>query len=181
MSGRGIAVARTTVTLSAHVARDLLEARLGPLPVHAPADVAAQVHAYVKAKRLGYCPPLAFFAESAEVDARLIAAIAEAGAFVCDYARSEARARLWPVFSQVRVQRVQSLALTLPSVRPRQPGALERLARHYTPTGVRLDLTLSSLERGAPVPGLERLAANKVRWWLRESFETVEVTAAKLV
>lgn len=177
---RAITVAKAAVSVRVRVPLDYIERRLGDLAVAAGPSVATQIHAFVQRERLGYYPALEFFHDRPEIDPGAIGAVEEVGRFVCEYAKTEARNRLWPAFSHVRVTHTQLLALTLPTVRPHQADALAAITEHYTPNVVRLDLMLSSLERGER-DGIEKIATQKVLWWLREVFEAVDVTDARAV
>ena len=174
--GRILAV-NTAISVRAQLAADVIENRLGAHAANAGPALAAQIDEVVRRDRLGYYPALEFFAEHPAVDRGFIAAVQQVGLFLCEYAKTEARRRLWPVFSQVRVVHVHLLALTLPPVRPQQPNAQLLLAKHYTPDAVRIDLMLASLERARE--GVDKLAADKVRWWLREGFAQVEILDAR--
>lgn len=177
---RPISVNKASVSIRVRVPLSYIEGRLGALAVAAGPHVAAQIHDFVQREKLGYYPALEFFNDRPEIDPGVVAAVEEVGLFVCEFAKTEARNRLWPVFSHVRVTRTQLLALTLPAVRPHQPDALAMLTEHYTPRTVRLDLVLASIERGTR-EGLEKVATQKVLWWLREAFDAVEVVDARVV
>lgn len=178
---RRVTVVQTGVSVRVQVALAVIQAHLGDLAAAAGPEVARQIHRYVEQERLGYYPALEFFHARVDIAAGLVAAVEQVGEFVCEHARSTARSRLWPVFSQVRVMHAQLLALTLPSVRPQHPDALTALIAHYTPNAVKLTLHLSSIEKRTTLDGAEKFAANKVVQWLREAFETVEITDARLL
>ena len=178
--GPRLKVIKTAVTARVVVALTQIEARLGELAAAAGPQVATQIHAHVQEKKLGYYPALSYFEGNPAIDAGLVAAVEQVGLFVCDHVKTEVRTHLWPVFSHVRVARVQLLATTLPNVRRNQPDALAALIAHYTPNAVKVELILSNLEKGEPAAGIERFAASKVVRWLREPFESVEITDARL-
>jgi hypothetical protein len=173
---RTITVIKSAVSVHVRLALDVVRGQLGELAVVAGPHLAAQIHAYVERERLGYYPALEFLVDSPQLDKGLVAAVQQIALFSCEYAKTEVQRRLWPVFSHVEVRHTQAHALMLPNARPNQSNSLALLTEHYTPNRVRLDLTLSSLEKSAETEGLERLAAQKVTHWLRESFETVEIT-----
>lgn len=178
---RSIRVVKAWVSLRARVSSHFIRDRLGDLAVHAGPSVARQIHDIAITERLGYYPPLTYFEDHPAFPPGLIAAIEETGRFVCDYVTREVRNRLWTVFSQIEVQRVHLTALTLSSIRPTQPDALTALTRHCTPCEVSLNLILASLQRGPAVDGQARLVVQKVGWWLRDAFETVDVKCTRLV
>lgn len=177
--GRAIVAIQTAVSVRVGLALAVIEQRLGAYAATAGPALAAHVDAFVQREKFGYYPALEFFTAHPDIAPGLVAAVEQVGLFVCDYARTETRRRLWPVFSQVRIRNIQLPALTLPSVRPRQPDALALLARHYTPLVVRLDLILTSLEKGRDIDGMDKLAARKVAWWLSEAFATVDILDAR--
>ncbi len=178
---RAIHIVKTALSLRVRVALSLLQERLGELAAGAGADLAVQIDALVRAEKLGYYPALDFFAQREGIDRGLLAAHEQAARFVREHVEKEVRARLWPAFSHVRVVNTQSPAFALPSVRPSQPEAVAALAQHYTPALVKVDLVVSSLKKGAAGEGAERAAAQQARWWLRECFESVEVSDARVV
>lgn len=178
---RAIHIVKTALSLRVRVALPYLQERLGDLAAGAGANLATQIDALVRREKLGYYPALDYFASRDGIDRGLLVAHEEAARFVREHVEKEARARLWPAFSHVRVVNTQSLAFALPSVRPSRPEALSALAQHYTPTQVKIDLVVSSLKKGAAGEGAERTAAQQARWWLRECFESVEVSDARVV
>lgn len=178
---RSIRVVKAWVSIRARVPSNLIGNRLGELALHAGPSVAQQIHAIAITERLGYYPPLPYFEDHPAFPPGLIAAIEETGRFVCDYVTREVRNRLWTVFSHIEVQRVHLTALTLSSIRPTQPDALRALTRHCTPCEVSLNLILASLQRGPATDGQARLVVQKVGWWLRDAFETVDVKCSRLV
>lgn len=178
---RAIHIVKTALSLRVRVAPTLLQDRLGELAAGAGVNLAARIDALVRAEKLGYYPALDFFAQREGIDRSLLAAFEEAARFVREHVEKEAPARLWSAFSHVRVVNTQSPAFALPGVRPSQPDALSALAQHYTPTLVKIDLVVSSLKKGAAAEGAERAAAQQARWWLRECFESVEVSDARVV
>ena len=176
---RGLRVVKTAVAARITMALTQIESRLGELAIAAGPQVAKQIHAYVQGERLGYYPALSYFESRPEIDPGLVAAVEQVGLFVQEHIKAEIRTRLWPVFSHVRVARMQLIAETLPSVRPSHTDALNALIAHYTPNTVKVDMVLSNLEKGEPAAGIERFAASKVVRWLGEAFEAVEITDAR--
>ncbi|MHB8563385.1 MAG: hypothetical protein ACYDDA_05435 [Acidiferrobacteraceae bacterium] len=180
-TARPIVVVKASVSIRVRVPLSLVRDRLGDLAANAGSVAAERIHDIVRKERLGYCPALNFFADHPGIEPWVIAAVEEAGLFVSDYVAKEIRNHLWSAFSHIKVQRVQITALTLPNVRPGRLEALAALARHYTPTEASLTLILSSLQRGPAIDNQDRLIAQKVVWWLRDAFESVEVKDARLV
>lgn len=178
---RGIRIVKAALSVRVRVAMALLESRVGELAVGAGANLATRIDELVRREKLGYYPALEYFTQRDGIDRQLLAAFEQIALFVRDYAANETRTRLWPVFSQVRVVNTQSLCFTLPAVRITQSDALAALVRHYTPNLVKIDLLVSSLQQGGSIEGAERAAAQKADWWLRDSFESVELSDARIV
>lgn len=180
-AGGRLSIVHTSVTVRLQIALEVIQQQLGDLAAAAGPEVARQIHAYVARERLGYYPALEFFQQSSAIESGLVAAVEQVGLFVCDHAGTTARSRLWPIFSQVRVMNLQLLAATLPSVRPHQADALAALTQHYTPNAVKVNLNLSSIEKRAPSEDAAKIASNKVIQWLRDAFESVTITDARVL
>ena len=98
----------------------------------------------------------------------------------CRATQKEVRKNLLPIFSSVTVKRASSPAFTLPRVSCTQPDVLDALARHYYPGAVRLDLVVSSVERGPDMTLMDKITRRKLLWNLRDYFEQVEVVDARV-
>jgi hypothetical protein len=77
------------------------------------------------------------------------------------------------------VERATTLAFSLLRVSPAQPDALEKLALHYFPNAVRLELVLSTLDKQHRLEATEEFSSNKVVRNLRDVFESVSVSATR--
>ena len=140
-------------------------------------ELAKQVMEYAREQKLGYYPALDFFRSQGGVDAELLDAAESIGWLACNLAREEVTRKTRPVFSSVSFLAVQSLAYTMPTVRPGQPNVYTRLAEHYTPNGVKLDLDVSLIQKQPADEGIERFSRQVVSRWLKHSFKTLEVSA----
>lgn len=178
---RSVVIARIAMTLHIAVPPAYLQQHLGAIAASLGTDLAQAVDAVVREQRLGYFPALEYFADRPGVDARLLATVTDLASAVRRHVRREVQQHLVPFFSQVVIQRITSPAFTLPRVSPRQADALEALARHYLPNSVRLDLVVSSVERGPGVGNLDKAATRRVLWNLRDYFEHVDVTDARVL
>ncbi len=74
---------------------------------------------------------------------------------------------------------MQCTAYNLPNVRYNEHNARDCLARHYTPNTIKLDLVLNIIQKREPKEGLDRFAKQLVYRWLREDFESIEISAAR--
>jgi hypothetical protein len=115
------------------------------------------------------------------MDADIFSLAVRAADVACEYVARETQDRLWPLFSNLHIENMHAHAFTLPRVNLRHPDRLRDLARHYTPTDVRLELVTSNVERGPQPAGLERFAAQKVIRGLRECFDDITITNATLI
>lgn len=174
-----VSIGRVALGLRLTVAPALLRERLGDDAAQLGERLAAAVHATVRSEKLGYYPALDYFYQRPGVDPGLLQLADQTAAFVRDYVSEKVLEYLQPVFSTVQIQRLQLASAALPGVRPAQPDALEALALHYLPNTVKLELLVTSLHKGEPPPGAEKIAAQKLKWWLRSPFGVVEITDAR--
>jgi hypothetical protein len=79
----------------------------------------------------------------------------------------------------VHIERATTLAFTMPRVTPAQPDALAKLAQHYFPNAVRLELVLTTLDKQHRLDEAEKFSSQKVMRNLREAFESVTVTTTR--
>lgn len=143
--------------------------------------LAQAVDAHVREAALGYYPPLDYFRGRGVLDEELIEAAENMGWLVSRLVREELGRRLRAVFSRVSFRSVQTVAFSMPSVRPGQKDALERLVEHYTPTTVRVDLEMSLIQKRPNPEGLEHFARSVLLRWVEPAFEAVEVTSVHLI
>lgn len=180
-SPRTVVITRTALTLRIAVSPSYLRQHLGVMGATLGTDLANAVDAATREQRLGYFPALDYFIDQAGVNPALLTTTSNLARTVRDHVRREVQQHLAPFFSQIIIRRITSPAYTLPRVSPQQADALEALARHYFPDSVRLDLVVSSVERGPHVENPEQTATRRVLWNLRDYFERVEVTDARLL
>ena len=96
-------------------------------------------------------------------------------------ARETIQSKLRPIFSSVQIQSVQTLAFSLPKIRPNKADAVERLAEHYTPDTVKLELVLTMMRRDSEVVDgrAEPYARKMIFRWLESEFEFVNIASSK--
>jgi len=145
-------------------------------------ELARQVHDYVSRNKMGYYPALDYFAldeidSQGGLDPDLIDAIESMSWLVCRLVRNEFQSKLRQVFSSVKFQAVQTIAYTMPAVRFGAANALYDLASHYTPLSVKLELVLSRISKGQGDEGAEEFIRNAIQRWLKDSFESIEVSS----
>ena len=180
MSAR-IEVLTVAASLTVSVPQEVVEQSVGYLPWVLGENLAGQVDAWVMERGMGYYPALDYFRDHPEaVDPALLVLIDEIATFCAAYARRELRRRLSRAVSSVQIEQAQCTAYTMPRVRPSRSGAPAGLALHYTPATLKMELLLSSIQRGS-FEGLEELALSKLIRWGREPFETFQVNGSKLL
>jgi hypothetical protein len=178
---RSVRVVHVALSLRLTVGADVLRRRVGELAERLGDRLAERVQAAVVHDRIGYFPALDYFAGHDGVETPLLDAARRVASVACDYALDTVPSRLWGIFSSVKLEHVQAMAFTLPRVTPHQPDARTALAAHYSPDTVRLDIVLGIVQKGAPKEGYARAVASRVIWNLRERFEGVAVTDARVV
>lgn len=138
---------------------------------------------YEKENRTGYYPAMDFFKSLDNVDPDLIASAEQVSWLVSKLAREIIQSKLRPIFSSVQFQSIQTMAFSLPKVRPNQPDAIEQLAKHYTPDSVKIELVLTMMRRDSEAEDnrAEPYARKMMFRWLDVEFESVEVTNSKAI
>jgi len=144
-------------------------------------ELARQVHDYVSKNKMGYYPALDYFSNELTgqdgLDPDLIDATESMSWLVCRLVRNEFQSKLRQVFSSVKFQAVQTIAYTMPAVRFGSANALHDLSSHYTPLSVKLELVLSRVSKGQGDEGAEEFIRNAIQRWLKDSFESIEVSS----
>lgn len=177
-----IEVVTVAVSLTVTVPETVVEQNVGYLPWVLGENLAGQVDAWVMEQGLGYYPALDFFRDQPEaVDPALLLLIDEIAIFCAAYARRELRRRLSLAFSSVQVEQAQCTAYTMPRMRPARSGAPGGLAQHYSPATLKMQLLLSSIQKGDAFEGLEELTLNKLMRWGREPFEAFQINGSQLL
>jgi len=138
---------------------------------------------YEKENKTGYYPAIDFFKTLDTVDPDLITSAEQLAWLVSKLARETIQTKLRPIFSSVQFQSIQTLAFSLPKVRPNQIAAIELLAKHYTPDSVKIELVLSMMRRDSEAEDdrAEPYARKMMFRWLQAEFETIDVTSSKVL
>ena len=136
---------------------------------------------YEKENKTGYYPAIDFFKTRDNVDPDLIASAEQVAWLVSKLARETIQSKLRPIFSSVQFQSIQTLAFSLPKVRPNHADAIAQLAKHYTPDCVKIELILSMMRRDSEAEDdrAEPYARKMMFRWLEAEFETVEISSSK--
>jgi hypothetical protein len=136
---------------------------------------------YAAENSTGYYPAIDFFKTRDDVDPDLIASAEQVAWLVSKLARETVQKKLRPIFSSVTFQSIQTLAFSLPGVRPNQKEAIEKLAKHYTPDTVKIELLLTMMRRDSEAEDgrAEPYARKMIYRWLESEFESIEVVSSK--
>lgn len=170
-----IRVARVVLSLRVQVPEEALAQHLAASPVVVGEELARQVHGYAAANGLGYYPALDLFRRQGGIDPELLDAARDIAWFAGEWASSEIKRRLRGTFSSVAVGGLQARAFTLPRVRPSQAQAAARLAEHFTPDSLQLEVRVTYLHKGSDGAGFARLATQQVLRSLKRTFRRIEV------
>lgn len=143
--------------------------------------LAAIADEYERENKTGYYPAMDFFKTLDTVDPDLIASAEQVSWLVSKLARETIQSKLRPIFSSVQFQSIQTLAFSMPKVRPNQADAVEQLAKHYTPDSVKIELVLTMMRRDSEAEDdrAEPYARKMMFRWLDAEFESVDVTNSK--
>jgi hypothetical protein len=138
---------------------------------------------YEKENRIGYYPAMDFFKKLDSVDPDLITSAEQVSWLVSKLARETIQSKLRPIFSSVQFQSIQTMAFSLPKVRPNRTDALEHLAKHYTPDSVKIELIVTMMRRDSEAEDDRAVPyARKMMFrWLEAEFETIEITNSKVL
>ena len=142
------------------------------------ADIADE---YEKKNKTGYYPAIDFFKTLETVDPDLITSAEQVSWLVSKLAREIVQTKLRPIFSSVTLQSIQTLAFSLPKVRPNKTDAVEQLSKHYTPDTVKMELVLTMMRRDSEVDDdrAEPYARKMMFRWLESAFELVTITSSR--
>ena len=142
------------------------------------ADIADE---YEKKNKTGYYPAIDFFKTLDTVDPDLITSAEQVSWLVSKLAREIVQSKLRPIFSSVTLQSIQTLAFSLPKVRPNKSDAVEQLSKHYTPDTVKMELVLTMMRRDREVDDdrAEPYARKMMFRWLESAFELVTITSSR--
>ena len=128
----------------------------------------------------GYYPAIDFFKTRKEVDKDLIESAEQVAWLSSKLARETIQKQLRPIFSSVQFRSLQTLAFSMPKIRPNQPDAKTELARHYTPDTIKIELQVTMMRRDSDRDDAraEPYARKMMYRWLESSFQTLAITSS---
>jgi hypothetical protein len=178
-NSRTLGIVPVALTLQVVLAAEKFAALLNEAEKNIGRSLAERVDAIVRAEKLGYYPALEYFEGHAGMPPELLVMVKALAAQIRKRVKRDVQTHLWPVFSSVHIERATTLAFTLPRVTPVQPDALARLAQHYFPNVVRLELILTTLDKQHRLDEVEKFSSQKVVRNLRDAFASVNVTTTR--
>jgi hypothetical protein len=178
-SSRTLGIVPVALTLQVVMAPERLDAQLNEVEKQLGRTLADRIDAIVRREKLGYYPALDYFEGHAGMEPEMLAMVKMLAAQIRKRVKRDLLTNLWPVFSSVHIERATTLAFTLPRVTPAQPDALVRLAQHYFPNTVRLELVLTTLDKQHRLDEAETFSSQKVVRNLRDAFASVTVSTTR--
>lgn len=177
----GLHLARISLSLVARLPESVYERYLAASPYVVGEQLVEQITGYTRTHQLGYYPALDYFQQQGGLDPDLLDAAEQIAWFSANIVREEIQRKLRPVFSTVTFQGQQNIAFTMPAIRPHQPNAYNALLEHYTPDRIKANIVVSSFQKQEQGEALVKWTANTCYRWLKESFDTFEVSNAQRV
>ena len=171
-------LSRIAVSLQVKMPAEAIEQHSAASPYIVGEQLARQVAAYVQHERLGYYPALEYFRNVEAIDPDLLEAAESISWLVCGLVQQELKTRLRGVFSNLKIESIQTVAYTMPAIRPGSSNALHDLAQHYTPVQVRINLVVTSIRRHDNDQDVAiKLARHQICRWLKDHFAALEITS----
>ena len=173
-------ITKIHISLKVKIFDELLERHLAASAPAVGEALTSEVISLVKKNSIGYFPALEYFQQQGELDDDLIDAAETIGWFASKIAREEVQQKMRGFFSTLSFQSVQTIAFTMPSVRPSKHDAHKALIQHYTPNVVKLDIVASVLKKDK-LEGMANWARQLFRRNLENSFAEMEVTQTNVM
>ena len=173
----------TSISLSIKlvVTDESLERHLAATPSVVTNELVSQIILYEKENHLGYFPALDYYIDNNAIDTDLVSALQNISWVVASMVRNEVKIKLRPVFSNIKFENIQTLAYTLPQVRINDTQLTEKLTEHFSATAVKVNLTATLIQKFIDKNAAEKLAKNLAYQWLKDSFQSVDISACKAV
>ena len=175
-----LTVTKIHISLKVKISGELLERHLASSATAVGKALTESALASVKKNKIGYFPALEYFQNQGDLDDDLIDAAETIGWFASKIAREEVQRKMRHFFSTIHFQSVQTLAFTMPNVRPNKHNAYQLLIEHYTPDVVKLDIVASVLKK-EHIKGMGNWAKQLFRRNLENSFEEMNVIQAVVI
>ena len=168
------------ISLKVKIPHEILEKHLAASVEVVGEALTQNVVDLVNEKNTGYFPALDFFQKQGCLDEDLMDAAETIGWFSSKIAREEVQKKIRPFFSSISFKSIQTVAFTMPNVRPNQINAYQALIDHYTPNVVKLDVIATLLKKNQ-LEGIENWAKQLFKRNLTDFFSNFEVTGVSVI
>lgn len=172
---------RVAVSLQVSVPETALERHLAASPRIVAENLAEQVMRYERENQLGYYPAIDFFQQHGGVEPELIDALENISWVLTSMVRNEIRLRLRPVFSQLKIESLKTLAFTMPTVRPGQQNDHLKLVEHFSATSVKANMIATLLQKIVDTESAAKMTRSMCYRWLKEHFDHIDVTSVHVL
>lgn len=172
---------KLAINFRVRLTEDSMQRHLSASPAVVGEELASQISRYANDHQLGYYPAIDFFLHNGGVEKDLLDAAGNISWLITNLVREEVRSRLRAVFSTIKFESLLTQAYTMPTVRPGQQNAYQRLTDHYTPNQVKVSLVVSILRKEQYLHNIESTARQQVCRWLKARFDELEITHVKAI
>lgn len=169
------------ISLQVRIPETSLERHLAASPRVVAENLAEQVMAYERENMLGYYPAINFFQAHGGIEPELIDALENISWVLTSMVRNEIRLRLRPVFSQVKIESLKTIAFTMPTVRPGQNNTKAKLIEHFSATSVKVNLIATLLQKVVDTRAAAKMAESMCYRWLKEHVAAIDVTSVHVL
>lgn len=169
------------VSLTVEIPHEALESQSPVSAVVIADQITELVLAYEQQHHLGYFAAIDYYQKNDVLDDDLINALQSISWLSCSMAQEEIKTRLRPVFSSIRFEAIQSPVNSLPSVRPGDLNAQQKLIEHYTADKVKLTFTASMIRKTETSESTEAYADHVIGKWIKDSFSSYKINSIKKI
>lgn len=164
------------LTLRVKLASGVIEDHSAASPYIVGEELARHIAAYVQDHHTGYYPAVDYFNELGVIDPDLFSALENVSWLVTTMSKDIIRNGLRSYMRNIKFDSTQMIATTMPQVRPGVKNAMHRLALHYTPDQLRVNLHADLVEREKiQSTAILEGTKEKIKQWLDEKFIQAEV------
>ena len=168
-------IAQVAISLQIKALHQIIEQHLPASPFIVGEELANHIHQYSREHKLGYYPALEYFQDKS-IEKDLLDAAEGISWVVNNLIREELQNRLRPVFSSISFESIQNIAFTMPQIRPGGSNDIHKLAAHYTPDHVKVNMIASLVRKEISPDGAEQYSRIMLKRWLNERFADMKIT-----
>ena len=164
-----------TISMEVELPDHVVAAQLSFNLKHLAMRVAAAVVEREAVKTWGYYPAFDYLIDDGGITPELAETFNSACRAVAHSTTALIQQRLRAAFSRVHVIGLHHLAYNIPKVSPAAPDKKERLAVHYRPNTMHVELELSQIHKQPVSEAYENFARRLVYRWLADYFDRLEI------